>query len=560
MWRILSRLFGRRSRAKLRPNHNMTASTTTTRTTATSETAEHVLLPRKIRQSRHFVRWGFFIIMPFLLASAYLLTTTTSNKFKFVRRPLVSLIRFVRTICYGALISADYKLSLAGLKEDSPKYQEKLKRIHLRSAKRLLRLSQIHSGLYIKMGQYIAANSIFVPKEYTDTLKVLQDQAPYRDYATVQRVFQEDFGKPIEAIFKEFDKKPLAAASLAQVHRAVTHDGREVAVKIQYPELQEQFDGDMITNQIVLKCVAWLFPKYDFKWTSEYMRNVLSKELNFKLEGLNAERAAKNISNSEDAYVPKVYWDLTSPRVLTMEFIHGIKITDKEKILKEGFNPSEILTKMMNVLGEQVFVHGFFHADPHPGNIFVRRHPKTNRSQIVLLDHGLYSTLPEKFRILWCKMYRALVLHDLEEFKQLSEQIGIKNWEILGMMILFRPIVDGQVGMRGRVSKERLRNLIKQFSKQTDEFVAAMRQLPVESLLLFRNQNLIRFINHDYGAPVNRFTIFARLAVKGLHNDKEHGTFVLKRLQARFAFEYRIYQHEFIYWLSGLWRDRKSVV
>jgi len=305
------------------------------------------------------VRWGFFIIMPFLLASAYLLTTTTSNKFKFVRRPLVSLIRFVRTICYGALISADYKLSLAGLKEDSPKYQEKLKRIHLRSAKRLLRLSQIHSGLYIKMGQYIAANSIFVPKEYTDTLKVLQDQAPYRDYATVQRVFQEDFGKPIEAIFKEFDKKPLAAASLAQVHRAVTHDGREVAVKIQYPELQEQFDGDMITNQIVLKCVAWLFPKYDFKWTSEYMRNVLSKELNFKLEGLNAERAAKNISNSEDAYVPKVYWDLTSPRVLTMEFIHGIKITDKEKILKEGFNPSEILTKMMNVLGEQVFVHGY---------------------------------------------------------------------------------------------------------------------------------------------------------------------------------------------------------
>lgn len=153
-------------------------------------------------------------------------------------------------------------------------------------------------GLYIKVGQYLAAQNHVSPREYTETLKVLQDRAPHKLWPEISQVFLEDLGAEPEKFFQQFDKVPIAAASIAQVHHAVTHDGREVAVKMQYPEVRRRFGVDMFTYDLVLQLLAKFFPSLDMRWMNNEMRNVLEQELDFMNEARNAEKASKNFHNN----------------------------------------------------------------------------------------------------------------------------------------------------------------------------------------------------------------------------------------------------------------------
>jgi len=191
------------------------------------------------------------------------------------------LIRSSRAIYTFAANSLDYKISLMGYDEKSDSYFDARDKVHTRAANRLLRLCETNRGFYIKAGQFIASMQ-HMPKEFVTTLSTLQDKASFWPFKAMERVFEEEFGRDVTVIYKEFDEQPIAAASLAQVHCAYLKDGQKVAVKVQYPGLQQQFGTDIATMAFLSKAVAWLFPDYQFEWlVPEFEKNIV-RELELK--------------------------------------------------------------------------------------------------------------------------------------------------------------------------------------------------------------------------------------------------------------------------------------
>ncbi|CAI5473544.1 unnamed protein product [Closterium sp. Yama58-4] len=311
-----------------------------------------------------------------------------------VKRLMLSadgIARSSRAVGTFAMNSIDYKVSalansLDKLKTEAPaEYARIRSEIHQRSADRILRLCEANRGIYIKAGQFIATLQQ-LPREYRTTLTVLQDQAKGRPFNVIDRVFKEEFGKSAKEIFVHFEEEAIAAASLAQVHRATLPSGQEVAVKVQYPRLEEQVATDIYTMGFLSRAVKWIFPNYQFSWIVPQFQENLQQQLDFEREGRNAELTAENFAHKEEVKVPKILWDFTTKRILTMEFMNGCKIDDLEGIKKQGLNPLEglnplgvctsspsclpiallcfhqVAALLVEVFAEMVFCHGHLHG------------------------------------------------------------------------------------------------------------------------------------------------------------------------------------------------------
>ncbi|MED6265141.1 putative aarF domain-containing protein kinase 1, partial [Characodon lateralis] len=194
----------------------------------------------------------------------------------------------------------------------------------------------------------------------------------------------------ISELFVSFEEKPHGAASLAQVHKAVLHDGRTVAVKVQHPKVQRQSSKDIMVIEVLVKAVHWLFPDFAFMWLVDEAKKNMPLELDFLNEGHNAEKVANMLSHFPFLKVPMIFWDLSTKRILTMEFLEGGQVNDREYMKKHCINVNEISENLGKMYSEMIFVHGFVHCDPHPGNVLVRKCPLSQKTEIVLLDHGLY--------------------------------------------------------------------------------------------------------------------------------------------------------------------------
>lgn len=221
--------------------------------------------------------------------------------------------------------------------------------------------------MYIKFGQECALLQGVVPQVYCTTLKKLQDEVPSVSFDFVKQIIFEDLGKPVDELYTYFEEKPFAAASLAQVHRAKIGD-TEVAVKIQYPMVRHFYRADLYSQSTLMKVLSLFYPELRTNNMEEQIQatiNLIESELDFTKEAENAKTAAKNFERRGDVYVPFVYEDYLSKRVLTMEYVHGVKVTDVEKIQKMGFSNRDVATILFEAMGEQLFIHGFLHGDPH---------------------------------------------------------------------------------------------------------------------------------------------------------------------------------------------------
>jgi aarF domain-containing kinase len=200
-----------------------------------------------------------------------------------------------------------------------------------------------------------------MPKEITDTLAKLQDQANPQEFKYVRNVIQQDLGE----VFEEIEQVPIGAASLAQVHKAkVKGNGRWVAVKVQYPNLDQLVHGDLSTMEWIAFAAGKAFLKSDFTWIFSEFKKSLLTELDFEEEGKRAERAARNLKGDSHFYVPEILWKYTSKRILTMEFIDGCKISEIEKIKAMKFNPKDVAKKVIEMFSSMIYVHGYVHCDP----------------------------------------------------------------------------------------------------------------------------------------------------------------------------------------------------
>ncbi len=267
------------------------------------------------------------------------------------------------------------------------------RRFHRSSAETVYDTAVELQGLILKGCQYLGARPDLLPPEWVDVLSRLQDRVPPRPFPVVRRSVERELGRPLEAVFDSFAPTPVASASLAQVHAAVLRDGRRVAVKVQYPEIESLVRSDLANLRTLFSAIGWLERDFDPMLLLEELARYVPRELDFLAEADNAERVAARFAERPDVRVPDVHRELTTRRVLVMEYVEGLKITDRKGLARAGIEPEAVARLLADVYGEQILRHGFFHADPHPGNLMID--PEGPR--LVLLDFGLADELPEGF-------------------------------------------------------------------------------------------------------------------------------------------------------------------
>lgn len=308
-------------------------------------------------------------------------------------------------------------------KKLTPKQREvRLSRAHTRNAERIYGLATRLEGMMIKTCQFISSRADVAPTEYVSVLSRLQDSVPARPFSQVVQVFEREFRKHPDELFDGFTRAPIASASLAQVHRARTKDGHDVAVKVQYPGIDRILETDLRNVAILVKLLARIEKNFDFRVLMNELNKDMPRELDFELEGRSSERVAADLAHRHDIKIPSVFWETTSRRILTTEFIEATKISDIEALVAEGIDPNQVALIMTEAYCEQILVHGYFHADPHPGNLFVLPGPV-----VVFLDFGLSKELPESFRRNYAKLIMALISQNDTDMVEAFRAIGFKT-------------------------------------------------------------------------------------------------------------------------------------
>jgi predicted unusual protein kinase regulating ubiquinone biosynthesis (AarF/ABC1/UbiB family) len=268
-------------------------------------------------------------------------------------------------------------------------------------------------GVMIKVGQFLSARLDVLPPEIIQELSGLQDEVPAERFEDIRREAEKELGEPIDKKFELFDETPLAAASLGQVHRArlcvedAKGDFCDVVVKIQRPHIAELIEVDLSALRQVGRWLEKYPPvarRVDVSALVEEFSTTIREEVDYIAEGKNAGIFAENFKDAARVHVPRVVWSHTSQRVLTLEDVFAIKITDYDAITAAGIDRSEVANELLDTYLKQIFSDGFFHADPHPGNLFVTPSPVAPDNgkpawQLTFVDFGMVGRVPENLRL-----------------------------------------------------------------------------------------------------------------------------------------------------------------
>ncbi|MEA1985367.1 MAG: AarF/ABC1/UbiB kinase family protein [Euryarchaeota archaeon] len=276
---------------------------------------------------------------------------------------------------------------------------------------------------YVKFGQFLSMRQDLIPQEYSDEFTKLQDDVPPFAYEDVERVVAEELGYEIGDLFSEFEKEPIAAASIGQVHRAKLPDGADVAVKVQRPEIRDVIDVDLDIMYSIAGFAqehihdAQLYQPVDI--VDELSRSIHA-ELDYTQEARNIERFLHNFRNDPNIKIPKVYWGYSSKRVLTMEYIDGVKCINFDKLDELGVDPNQVATYGTEAFMKQVFEDAFFHADLHAGNVFVLRD-----GRVALLDFGMVGYLSKEVRSFLTDALIAITRGNMVQFIEVLRDFGV---------------------------------------------------------------------------------------------------------------------------------------
>ncbi|MGQ9734493.1 MAG: ABC1 kinase family protein [Candidatus Bipolaricaulia bacterium] len=275
---------------------------------------------------------------------------------------------------------------------------------------------------FIKLGQLLSLRPDLLPSEYAAELAKLQDEAVPLSFAQIKGKVEAQLGHSLKGLFREFAEEPLAAASLAQVHRAVLGDGTEVAIKVQRPGIREVIRADLIILEDLAHFLVRHLPEsepFDPPGLVREFAKTLKRELDFVREGRNMELFRRNFQGDPTIYIPKVFWEYTTPEVLTMERIEGVKITDLEGLEQAGLDRHQVALNGANAILKQVFEHGLFHADPHPGNILV-----LEGNVIAPLDFGMVGRIDVELRERVGQLLLGIARGDLSGLVRTLRELG----------------------------------------------------------------------------------------------------------------------------------------
>jgi ubiquinone biosynthesis protein len=244
---------------------------------------------------------------------------------------------------------------------------------------------------------------------------------PPRSWSEIEKALTRELGRPPTEVFAEIEREPVAAASIAQVHRARLHDGREVAVKVQYPDIENLVATDLAVLEQIVKAIARLAPAIQLQPIVDYLKETLPLELDFEHEAESMSSLRAALAHRPDALVPTALPELSTERLLVMEYIEGIKITDREALERADISPHEVAGLLNDLYADQMLHLGILHADPHPGNLRVQPGPR-----LVLLDHGLTVPLAPSLVDALRKMVQSLARGDFDGLTGALAEAGLK--------------------------------------------------------------------------------------------------------------------------------------
>jgi aarF domain-containing kinase len=411
--------------------------------------------------------------------------------------------RFSAVVALAARIYAGYKSTQLWTRfVSSANKVELYRRQDLRSARALYHTAISLEGLLIKASQFIATRADLLPDEWVSTLAGLHDRVPPRPFPMIKHRIETELGKPLDRVFAEFDETPIASASLAQVHRARLRDGRLCAVKVQYPGIDGIVRADLSNMGFVLKVLAWLEPNFDFRIIAREALKYVPMELDFLHEADNCDTIRRNFAADPDVIVPEVYREFTTRRVLTMEFIEGIKITRIDELEEAGIDKHAVAQKLTEIFCAQILRDGFFHADPHPGNILVQPGPK-----LVLLDFGLAKDFPPKFRDGIVRLTFAILTNDKDAMVRAFTELGFRtrNGSPDTLVTLSEAFLGGAV-KSGKAYADK--DMIEQFSEELPKELKKnpVVEVPGDVLLVSRVVGLLSGLGKTLDSKVDLFT------------------------------------------------------
>ncbi len=387
-------------------------------------------------------------------------------------------------------------------------------------------------GVMIKVGQFLSARLDVLPPEITDELAGLQDEVPPVDYESIRVQTELELGSALDKVFLVFEKAPIAAASLGQVHRArlFSHEAEtvgfeNVVVKVLRPNIEQIVDVDMSALRVVggwLKRYRPVSDRADVPAIVEEFAATIREEVDYLSEGKNAEAFATNFKGDENVYVPRVVWTRTSRRVLTLEDVSAIKITDYEAITAAGINRGAVADRLLATYLKQIFEDGFFHADPHPGNLFVsplheKNEDGTAKFRLTFIDFGMVGRMPER---LVEGLREAVISVGLQDASRL-----IKAYQTLGVLLpsaniklleeASTQVFDRFWGMSMNELRSIRHDEMMKFGLQFRELMLTMPfQLPENLLLLGRTIGILSGMCTGLNADFNLWLQLAPYAKK----------------------------------------------
>ena len=412
-----------------------------------------------------------------------------------------------------ARVFAGYKLiSLREKRKGTAWGEARRNKHHLWSATKFYEAAVRNQGLLIKTGQFLGTRPDVLPDAYVDVLSGLHDEVPPETFENIKHQIERELGRPLAEIFVEFDETPVASASLAQVHRAVLKDGRVCAVKVQYPGIDHIVDIDLANMSFFISVLNKLDRSMDYRFVAEEMRKHIPLELDFINEGHNNERIAEDFKYVDDIVVPDIYWEYSTRRVLTMEYIDGVKITDYEGVRRLGVDPTDVAKILVFAFAEMIVKNGFFHADPHPGNLMVLPGPK-----LVLIDFGQAKELEPAFKDVLVRFTRTLLDGDNVAMGSAFRDLGFRTkrddaegYEQLGDAYVGRVakrMQETDAGWaEGEIFQESYENVTKILRKNQ------LTAMPPELLMVGRVFGLLNGLSKTLRAKTNMLVAFAQLA------------------------------------------------
>ncbi|KAI9848158.1 MAG: hypothetical protein M1837_000832 [Sclerophora amabilis] len=414
-----------------------------------------------------------------------------------------------------------YRVTLNHDASDEENRSSLLKQCHKRCAQRTLEVLEKNGSIFIKLGQHLSSMNYLLPLEWTSTFIPLQDKCPVSSFESVEDMFQKDSGQSLSEMFTEFEKEPIGAASLAQVHCAIWKEtGQKVAVKVQHPALEEWVPLDLALTRFSFRMLKKFFPEYDLEWLSSEMELSLPMELDFAREGENAIRAQEHFKhvNEPSLVIPDVIW--SRRRILVMDYITGHRPDDLEYLDSHGIDRDEVSAALSRIFNEMIFGNNApLHCDPHGGNIAIRRNTSRRRPNfdIILYDHGLYRDIPTDLRRSYAKLWLAVIDADEARMRKYAREVAGINDEqfpLFASAITGRDyrVVTKSVAMP-RSSQEREDISGAMGDGMLQQLVQLLGQVPRIILLILKTNDLTRSLDenlHTKLGPVRTFLILAR--------------------------------------------------